>query len=149
MLVLFCFLSSMAARGRSRHRRGRKGWRSLMVAHRLTTWHVLHLQPPQQEKEQRFLHQLARGYSLRPVDSFDMPSLYLLLILPLTVCPISHELLTKHRINYPLAFRKLLFSSGRRISHALPAHSSSATPQNLGGHGSFKTAQHSSYIWIN
>lgn len=53
----------------------------------------------------------------------------LYLILPLMVCLISHELLTKHQINYPLALRKLLFSSGRRISHALPAKSSPETPE--------------------
>lgn len=53
----------------------------------------------------------------------------LYLILPLVVCLISHELLTKHQINYPLALRKLLFSSGRRISHALPAKSSPETPE--------------------
>lgn len=73
----------------------------------------------------------------------------LLLILQLMVCPISHELLTKRHLTYPLAFRKLLFASGRCISHALPAKSSPATPENLGGHGSFKAAQYSSYIWIN
>lgn len=53
----------------------------------------------------------------------------LYLILPLMVCLISHELLTKHQINYPLALRKLLFSSGRCISHALPAKSSPETPE--------------------
>ena len=61
--VGFVFLppGSMAARGHSRHRRGRKGWRSLMAAHCLTTWHVLHLQPPRQEKEQCFSSSVSKG----------------------------------------------------------------------------------------
>lgn len=112
-----------------------------MVAHLLTTCHM-------KEKQQHFLYHLAKRCSLRPFFDFRRPIPYLF-ILPLTVCPISHELLTKRQINYPLAFRKLLFSSGRRISHVLPAQSSPCNFRNLGGHSSFETAQHSSYIWIN
>ena len=103
------FCSSVASRGHSWHNRWWTGQRSAMVGHCLTTCHMLCQQPREDKKNITLLiswkWDIHRALSV--VSDLCKPIRCFCLILPLTACPISPELLTKHQINYPLAFSEV------------------------------------------
>lgn len=88
--------------------------------------HFIHIK----SGDQCYHQQRAKLFPLSPCAD---PFYTSLLVLPLSVSPISHGLLTKHQINYPLASgcgcSALGGGGGLCICHALSAESSPASPE--------------------